>query len=69
MTRLRARIGWSAILLLGGLTIAAQSDVAQAAPNCQGPVTTPCVVQAGLVVEPIIQNVQGDIPTDRKSVV
>ena len=64
MTRLRARIGWSAILLLGGLTIAAQSDVAQAAPNCQGPVTTPCVVQAGLVVEPIIQNVQGDIPTN-----
>ena len=64
MTRLRARIGWSAILLLGGLAISAQSDVASAAPNCQGPVTTPCVVQAGLVVEPIITAVDGDIPVN-----
>ena len=64
MTRLRARIGWSAILLLGGLTITAQSDVASAAPTCYGPVTTPCVVVNGLVIEPIIQNVQGSIPTN-----
>lgn len=55
MSRVRTRIGLAAAIIASGLALSVATPTpAPAAPNCQGPVTTPCVVQPGLVIEPII---------------